>query len=108
MVGRTSVRPEKEAFVKSLVGEINKTPIVGIFDVHKLPASALQKIKYQLYGNADIRSIKKSILARSFENSNKKELAKYVTGQPGLILTTMNPFKLYSVIVKSKSVNNLH
>lgn len=103
MVGRTEVRKDKLELVKSLSHDINSKPIIGIFDVTSMPAAALQKIKYELYGKADLRSIKKSILIKSIETSDKKILKDHIAGQPGIIITEMNPFKLYSIIQKSKS-----
>ncbi len=103
MVGRETVRPEKIEFVENLAKRINENPIIGIFDLTKMPAAALQKIKYELYGQADVRSIKKSLLTRAIEKSDKKQLNEHVKGQPGIIITDMDPFKLYKVIQKSKS-----
>jgi len=103
MVGRTSVRPEKEQFVKDLASMIDKNPVVGLFDAFKMPSSALQKIKYELYGKAMVKSIKKSLLIRAIEKSNKKELLEKMPSQPGIMITEMNPFKLYKVIDRNKT-----
>jgi len=103
MVGRESVNPVKVEFVKELSNQINENPIIGIFDVTNMPAAALQKIKYELHGKAEMRSVKKSLLVRAVENSNKKELKDVIVGQPGIIITSMDPFKLYKIINKSKT-----
>ncbi|MBU3896998.1 MAG: 50S ribosomal protein L10 [Nanoarchaeota archaeon] len=106
MVGRDSIRPEKIKFVEDLAIMITKNPVVGLYDAHKMPSSALQKIKYELYGKAIIRSVKKSLLLRALEKSNKKELIDKIPEQPGIMITEMNPFKLYKIIDRSKSNMN--
>lgn len=103
MVGRETVNQKKVEFVKTLSSHINENHIIGIFDVNKLPAVALQKIKHELYGKAELKSVKKSLLVRAVENSDKSELKDYITGQPGIIFTDTNPFKLYKIIQKSKT-----
>ena len=103
MVGRESVSQLKIEETQGLTKNINEKNIIAIFDVTNMPAAALQKIKYELYENADIKLIKKSMLIRAVNESNKKNLLEYVVGQPGIIFTTMDPFKLYKIIQKSKS-----
>jgi len=103
MVGRESVNPRKEQMVKDLANQISEKNIIGIYDVHKMPAAALQKIKHELHGKAEAKSIKKRLLIRAIEKSNKTELKNHITGQPGILFTDVNPFKLYKIIQKSKT-----
>jgi len=106
MVGRETINPKKVKFVEDLAIMINDNPVVGLFDAYKMPSSALQKIKYELYGKATIKSIKKSLLIRALEKSNKKELMNKIPEQPGIMITEMNPFKLYKIIDRSKTNMN--
>ncbi|MBU3904724.1 MAG: 50S ribosomal protein L10 [Nanoarchaeota archaeon] len=103
MVGRESVSQAKIEQTLDLTKNINEKKIIAIFDVTGMPAAALQKIKYELYGTADLKSVKKSMLLKAVDASEKNSLKEYVVGQPGIIFTTMNPFKLYKVIQKSKT-----
>jgi large subunit ribosomal protein L10 len=100
---RTDIRPEKIQEVEKLASLINKYPVVGILNLHKLPARALQKIKKDLGENVSIKVTKKSFILFALEKTNKKGLKEAVTVQPALVFTEMNPFKIYNLIRKSKS-----
>ncbi len=103
MVGRDAVSQSKLEQTQGLTKSVNEKKIIAIFDVTGMPAAALQKIKYDIYDTARIQLVKKSMLLRAVGDSEKKELKKHIVGQPGIIFTTMNPFKLYKIVQKSKS-----
>ncbi len=52
------VSAKKKETLKSLVQQIEKSPVVGILDMHKLPSKQLHQIKEQLKGRASIRLVK--------------------------------------------------
>jgi large subunit ribosomal protein L10 len=98
--GRPEVKQEKIKLVEELAGMFNKYPIVGILDMYKTPASALQKIKMSLKGKVVIKVAKKSSIMFALEKANKQNLKEYIKGYPGLIFSNEDPFKLYSMILK--------
>lgn len=90
-----SVKPEKIKAVDDLANDMKNYGVVGIINLSKLPASALQKIKRDLGDNGKIKVVRKSILTYALEKANRNDLKKYIGAQPALILSKLNPFKLY-------------
>lgn len=100
------VREKKLKAVEEMKKIIEKYPVIGILDMHKLPAKQLQEIKKRLRGKAFIIMTKKSTLTHAIRNSNKEkitELEKFIPLQPALIFTETEPFKFYSIVDKLKS-----
>jgi len=100
---KREVKPAKTTAVDKLASQLKETPAIGILNMHKLPAYALQKIKRELDGKANIYFAKKSILTFAMANAGKDELLQYFGQQPALLLTDMNPFKLYKFLQTNKS-----
>jgi len=96
---------KKEEDVEKIAHLINQFSVVGVLNMHKLPARQLQKIKDQLRGTAVIRVSKKSLLLRAFDKSERDldELKEKIMGEPALILTNENPFSLYKKLKESRS-----
>lgn len=102
--GRKEPKKEKLNKVEELKRLIEENPVVGIINIHKMPAAPLQSIRYSIREGAKIVVTKKDLILRALEKSgNKSSLASHVVTQPALIFSTMNPFKLYRIIQKSKS-----
>ncbi len=97
------VNPEKKKIVEQLSELIKKYRVVGIIDLYKMPTSALQKIKTALKGEAVIKMSKKVLIGFALENAGLGKLKDYMKGQPALIVTNMNPFKLSFFLQKNKS-----
>jgi len=96
--------PKKIKQAEELAELIKGYPIVGILNLYKMPSRALQAIRKELGDDALIRVSKKSVLINALEKlEDKKELIGKLEGQPGLLLTKMNPFKLYMFLQKKKS-----
>ena len=98
--GRKDVRPDKIKIVEDLASLLNNYPVIGLLDLCKTPASALQKIKMNLKGKAVIRVAKKRLILFALEKANKQSMKEFVKGYPALILTSEDPFKLYMSIKK--------
>lgn len=94
---------QKKKTVEDLTKLIKKYPVVGIINLYKTPSFSLQKIKTSLGENAILKMSKKSLLSFALKNANLEKLEKQLEGQPALILTNMNPFKLSSFLRKNKS-----
>ncbi len=92
--------------VKEVSEQLKKHPVIGIIDMFKLPASQLHQIRTMLRGNATIRMVKKSLMIRAFNDSGIKgigALEEKLQGEPALILSEMNPFKLAMMVDRNKS-----
>ena len=96
------VRPEKIKAVEDLAKLINSYNVVGLLNLYKTPASALQKFKTFLRGKALIKVSKKSILLLALEKSGKGNLKEFIKDYPALILTNQDSFKLYNFLYKKK------
>jgi large subunit ribosomal protein L10 len=101
--GRAEPRKEKIEAVDKLAEQIKAYPVIGVVNLYKTPASALQKIKKELRGKATIKVAKRSIMLRALEKAGKSNLKDSVTGYPGIILANINPFKLYLFLQKKKT-----
>lgn len=91
---------------KKLKEEIKKYPVIGILDMYKLPARQLFEIREKLRGLAKIRMFKKRVIERVLNEtgfSGISELTKYLQGEPAVLFTKENPFKLAKIIESSKS-----
>jgi large subunit ribosomal protein L10 len=92
--------------LKSLSEQLEEYPIIGIVDMHKLPARQLFQIKEQLKGKAVIKVIKKRVIKLALEGSKKpglSQLAGKIQSQPAILFSRGNPFELANAIAKSKS-----
>jgi len=98
--GREQVKPEKIKMVEDLASMFNKYPVIGVLDLYKTPASALQKIKMGLKDKALIKIAKKSTILFALEKANKQALKEYIKGYPALLFSNEDPFRLYSSIIK--------
>ena len=102
------VAPYKKEIVSNLINLINEFPIIGIVNMENLPAPQLQKMRAQLRGSFFITMTKKRLIRLAFEQikPNKKgieKLEEYLGGEPALIFTKENPFKLSRTLQRSKS-----
>ena len=100
------VSERKKQELQELMALIQKHSVIGILDLFGLPSKQLQSIRSELRGRALIRMSKKRIIKMALKQVNKgnlEELTRLEARQPALILTDMNPFKLYKALEKSKS-----
>ncbi|MEA1924399.1 MAG: 50S ribosomal protein L10 [Candidatus Altiarchaeota archaeon] len=92
-------KPEK---VKELEKEIKNSTVVGLVNIEGMPSSQFQKIRDKLVDKAEITVTKNKIIERALEKAGKKDLAGYIDGPTGLILTKLNPFKLNKILEENK------
>ncbi len=97
------VSDKKIQMVNELKKEARSYPVIGLLDMHKLPARQLYQIRNKLRGQATIKMMKKIVIERAFDNSELEEMSRYIQGQPALLFSHTNPFKLAGIILKSKS-----
>ncbi len=100
------VSQKKLQTVKEVSEQLKDYNVIGILDMHKLPAKQLFDIRNKLRGKATIRMVKKRLIKFIFKSSGKNGLEKlldYVQGEPALLLSKEDPFRLAKVIMSSKS-----
>jgi large subunit ribosomal protein L10 len=90
--------------VEELVEMIKKSRVVGIVGVREIPADNMQQLRGDLRSNVEIKMVRNTIARRAIEASAPeiRPLADYIEDQTALIFCNDNPFKLYSLLEKSK------
>jgi len=99
-------RQDKEQLVDEMAEQIDSSQVVGILDMHSLPAKQLQEIKKELVGDAEIRMSRKTLMELALEQSDKEhieDLKDNTAIMPAFIFSDSNPFTLYSIIKEKKS-----
>ncbi len=96
----------KKEEVKELKDLIKSHPVVGMADLSDIPAPQLQKMRQSLRGSATLKMSRKTLMDLALNESDKtkvESLVNHMDGQPALIFTEMNPFKLYKILEGSKT-----
>jgi len=96
----------KKEEVKELKNLIESHPVVGMADLSDIPAPQLQKMRQSLRGSAMLKMSRKTLMDLALNDSGKTKveaLSNHMDGQPALIFTEMNPFKLYKILEGSKT-----
>jgi large subunit ribosomal protein L10 len=96
----------KKEEVKDLQGLIKSHKVVGMANLADIPAPQLQKMRRTLKDSALIKMSRKTLMSLALDDSEKeniKALSEHMDGQPALIFTDMNPFKLYKILEESKT-----
>ncbi|MCD5409458.1 MAG: 50S ribosomal protein L10 [Methanocellales archaeon] len=118
----THIPKWKKDEVKWIKESINSHPVVGIVNVHGIPARQLQQIRAELYGTAILKIARNTLIERALDEvtdetsvspsksvdlvgSDKKVrvLKEFIEGQTALLFTELNPFRLHRQIEKNKS-----
>jgi large subunit ribosomal protein L10 len=94
-------REEKEAKVEEFAEAIEDYEVIGILDMHSLPARQLQEIEREIEEFAGIKMSRKTLMDIALDNSDKEGIDELDTDeamQPAFIFSTKDPFQLYSLI----------
>jgi large subunit ribosomal protein L10 len=101
------VSNKKKTLVQSLISKIKSNPIVGVVNLHSLPAQQLQNMRAMLRNKeVDLVMARRKLIIRALKEADIKNidaLIAKVTGMPALLFTDSNPFSLASLIQKNKS-----
>ena len=103
---KTETIPQwKREEVDALVETIDSYESVGVVDITGIPSRQLQAMRRDLYGTAELRVSRNTLLARALEaaDAGLGDLTGYVSGQVGLIGTDDNPFGLFKQLEASKT-----
>jgi large subunit ribosomal protein L10 len=104
----SNAAPEKKAVIKKIQDLAKKFPIIGILNMHSLPAAQLARMRGQLRQNVEMMMCKKSLILLALEklkatHKGVENLEKILPDMPALIFTKDNPFAVYKTIKKNKS-----
>ena len=96
------LKKDKPKEVEKIKELINKYSVIGILNMYKLPAKQLQEIRNSLKGTAVIKVSKKTILNKALNGSKASALEEKITGQPALLFTNENPFRLFRILKENR------
>ncbi|QCC50184.1 50S ribosomal protein L10 [Halapricum salinum] len=103
---KTETIPEwKREEIDALVETLGQYESVGIVDLTGIPSQQLQDMRRDLYGTAELRVSRNTLLARALEEVDDgfEQLTEYISGHVGIIGTNDNPFGLYQQLEASKT-----
>jgi large subunit ribosomal protein L10 len=103
------VSEKKKKDVKDVGDLVRQHKVVGLLDMHKLPAKQLYEMRKKLKGHARIRVLKKRVIGIVLEEAKPQHhgiehLSEKMRGEPGLIFSNENPFRLAAMLNESKSM----
>lgn len=95
----------KRQEVAALVDLIEDYESVGVVDVRGIPSRQLQTMRKNLYGTAQLRMGRNSLIRRALSEVDEgvEVLTEEVSGQVGLVGTDANPFTLFQHLESSKT-----
>ena len=102
------VAPAKKALVESLTKRFEASQVIGIANIHGIPAPQFQAIRKKLAGRAQITVAKNNLLRLALEQAGAKkaDLAKLIEtidGQTAVVTADINPFRLYKELESTKT-----
>lgn len=79
--------------------------LIGLVNMYGIPARQVQDIRRNLRGKAELIMVRNTLIEHAIEKMdlNVKELGEYLEGHSALIFTNQNPFKLFSILEKTKT-----
>ena len=96
----------KKDEVNNLKELIDGHSVVGMANLADIPAPQLQKMRRTLKEDATVKMSRKTLMSLALGESQKSNidaLGEHMEGQPALIFTNMNPFKLFKILEASKT-----
>ena len=100
------LKEEKPKRVEELASMMDTYSAIGVLNMHKMPARALQQMRESMRGKTVIKMNKKSLIKKAMEKSKKKNmkvLEEKMTGVPALLMTNENPFKLFRLLKENRT-----
>jgi large subunit ribosomal protein L10 len=102
------VAPAKKEIVEGLVKRFEGSHVIGIANIHGIPAPQFQAIRKSLAGRAQIIVAKNNLLRLALKGAEakKKGLAKLIDaieGQSAVVTAEINPFRLFRELEATKT-----
>ena len=104
----TDVAQWKVDKVEELSTVIADAPVVGIVNIHGIPAKQFSKMRARLRGRVGLHVSKVTLIHRAIDKAAEsrpglESLKDTITGQVGVVTTEENPFKLYKMMERTKT-----
>ncbi len=102
------VAPYKKQVVEDLASRFAQARVVGIANIHGIPAPQFQAIRKKLSGRASITVAKNNLLRLALEQASAKKpdlakLGEAIDGQTAVVTADINPFKLFKELEATKT-----
>lgn len=102
------VAPFKKQLVEELANRFDQARVVGIANIHGIPAPQFQAIRKKLTGKATITVVKNNLLRLALERASAKKpdlvkLSETIEGQTAVVTTDVNPFRLFKELETTKT-----
>ncbi len=94
--------------VEELSIQISSKPVVGIVDIHGIPAKQINKMRSRLRGKVELQVAKVTLINLALERAagahpGLEGLRETAEGQVAVVLTEENPFKLFRMMEMTKT-----
>ena len=99
------VSQQKLKELKELIALIEKNSTIAISSIENLPSKQLQKIRHILRGKIIIKTVKKSLALRAFDEAKKeniKELSNSVEKNSAILFSDIDPFEIAGILAENK------
>ncbi len=102
------VAPYKKQLVEDLAKRCAQAQVVGIANIHGIPAPQFQAIRKKLSGRATITVAKNNLLRLALEQASAKKpnlvkLGETIEGQTAVVTADINPFRLFKELEATKT-----
>jgi len=96
--------------VEELTNIMTSNPVVGIVNIHGIPAKQLSKMRARLRGDVGLLVTKRTLIDMALDKVAESRpgidgLKEASEGQVGLVFTELNPFKLFKMMEKTKTAS---
>jgi large subunit ribosomal protein L10 len=99
------VSAQKTKELKELISLMEKHSTVAISSIVNLPSKQLQKIRHTLRSKILLKTVKKNLALRAFEEAKKeniKELSQYVEKNFAILFSDSDPFEIAAILSENK------
>src|SRR3989442_13170627 len=101
------VAPYKKQLVEALATRCAQARVVGIANIHGIPAPQFQDIRKKLSGRATITVAKNNLLRLALQQASEKKpalvkLSDTIEGQTAVVTADINPFRLFKELEATK------
>lgn len=95
----------KREEVEDVKKHIGQFTLVGLVDMHGIPATQLQQIRRNLRGIATIKMTRNTLVLHALAElgGDIEGIKDYIAGNSAMIFTNENPFKLYKLLAKTQT-----
>ncbi len=96
--------------VEELTDVMVSSPVIGIVNIHGIPAKQLSKMRARLRGRVGLLVTKRTLIDMALDKAAETRpgidgLKEASEGQVGLVFTEDNPFKLYKMMERTKTAS---